>query len=176
MKKTVLTLLVIFGLQTADAQVIKEWGIGIEGAYNIPINEVGFGVRSHLHFSDRWVIAPQFTYFPGFSNINEFYAGANLHYNFTPETKWGVYAIAGPHYNHWINWASSNYSEASLSNLTAELGGGIVRNHGCLRPFLEYRADSKWWESNLRLGLLVYFGDCSGRGGRHEVCPAYTSL
>lgn len=174
MKKLLFLVFVTALLQKSYSQIIQEWGIGGEVAYNVPINELGFGIRSHLHFSDRWVLAPQFTYFPGFSNIKEFYAGANLHFNLTPETKWGVYAIAGPHYNHWSNWASSTMSEAQLMNFTVEMGGGIVRNHGCLRPFLEYRADSKWWESNLRLGLLVYFGDCSGRS--KHICPAYTSL
>jgi len=174
LKKLILLSFIIFYFSTINAQVIKDWGVGAEIAYNIPINEIGFGVRSHLHFSDRFVIAPQFTFYPGFSNINEFYFGANLNFNLTPETKWGVYAIAGPHYNRWINWEKSLLNKASLSNFTAEMGAGIVKNSGCIRPFLEYRADSKWWESNLRLGILVYFGDCSGKN--KHICPAYTSL
>jgi hypothetical protein len=174
LKKLTLITILILSISTLKSQVIKEWGIGAELAYNIPISEIGFGIRSHLHFTDRIVVAPQIAYFPGFTNINEFYFGANLHFNFTPETKWGVYGIAGPHYNRWMNWENSTLDKAQLSNFTAELGGGIVKNTGCLRPFLEYRADSKWWESNLRLGLLVYFGDCSGRS--KDICPAYTRL
>lgn len=158
------------------AGAIKEWGVGLEGAFNIPIRGIGIGVRSHLHFNDRFFLSPQFSYFPGFNPVHEYYLGLNANYNLTPETKWGVYLSAGPYFDRWINWSASTLDKASLNNITAELGGGIVKNYGCFRPFLEYRADSKWWESNLRLGFLVYFGGCDGGRRNNHLCPAYTML
>lgn len=176
--KTTIALLLFFSLSfSSNAQTVKEWGIGAEAMYNVPIRGLGLGIRSHIHFSDRWFISPQFSLYPGWNQIVEFYGGANLNFNFTPASKWGVYATAGPHYNHWMNYSSSAYSEAQLMNFTGEFGGGIVKNYGCWRPFVEYRVNSKWWESNLRLGIVVYFGGCSGGNKRNStLCPAYTML
>lgn len=175
MNKLFLLLVFFVASQAAQAQAIKSWGIGPEVMYNVPIDGIGLGLRSHLHLNNRWMLAPQFALYPGWNAITEFYAGLNVNFNLTPATKWGLYLTAGPHYNHWMNFASSDFSGAQLMNFSAELGGGLVKNNGCFRPFIEYRANSKWWESNLRLGLLVYFGGCGGTRS-HQVCPAYTML
>ena len=172
MKNLILSIAVLFTFQV-KSQIIKEWGIGAEAMYNIPIKGFGVGVRSHLHLSDRWFLSPQVSYYPGWNQVVEWYYGADLNFNLMPETKWGAYLAAGPYYNRWSNFASSEYSKAKLNNFSAELGGGFVKNHGCFRPFIEYRANSKWWESNLRLGFNVYFSGCkSGEIGRDGFrCP-----
>lgn len=176
MKKITFLMSLIIAI-SAKSQVIKEWGVGPEIMYNIPIKGLGIGVRSHLHLSERLFVSPQISFYPGWNQIVESYWGANINYNLSQSTKWGVFLNAGPYYNHWSNYESSDYSKAQQANFTAEFGGGLVKNFGCVRPFLEYRVNSKWWESNLRLGFNVYFGGCKGRKGRNShLCPAYTSL
>lgn len=174
LKKLSLLLVLIILNISVKSQTIKEWGIGGELAYNIPIKGFGFGVRSHLHFSKRIVVAPQYAYYPGWNKVSESYFGVDLHYNFTPDLKWGLYGTAGPYYNHWSNFEESLFSKAQLVNFSTEFGGGVIKNNGCVRPFMEFRANSKWWESNLRLGVLVYFGGC-GKVNDFS-CPAFTQL
>lgn len=175
--KNVIYILIFLSLTfSSKAQLVKEWGVGAEVIYNIPINGIGIGLRSHVHIADRWFLSPQVSNYPGWNQVSEYYFGANLNYNFLPYTKWGIYAAVGPYYNHWSNFASSDYSKAQRANFSAEMGGGIVKNFGCIRPFLEYRANTKWWESNLRLGFNVYFNSCGGSGERGRdgfKCPAY---
>ena len=155
---------------SANAQLIKEIGVGPEIIYNIPINEPGFGLRAHLHLNDYLFLAPQVSYFPGFVNVKELYAGLSVNLKIFYNNKWSPYITAGGFYNGWLIFASSGFTGAKINNLAFEGGAGITKNKGCWRPFLEYRVNSKWWESNLRLGLLVYFGNC---GKKHTVCPAY---
>ncbi len=57
-------------------------------------------------------------------------------------------------------------------NIVVEAGGGLVRNNGCIRPFLENRYDFKWKEDNLQIGIYIYPGACGGFQ-RKEKCPAY---
>lgn len=176
MRNSLLALSFFFLSLHLNGQIFKDYGFGGSASYNFPIKGSGLGVRSHLHFNDSWFISPQFNLYPGWNQIIEFYAGANINYNLTPTNKWGLYLSAGPYYNHWFNFISSSYSGAKLYNFSAELGGGIVKNKGCWRPFIEYRANSKWWESNLRLGLLVYFGSCGKNKRNSQLCPAFTQL
>lgn len=171
MKKLILTFAILISFQVKSQ--ITEWGVGAEAIYNVPIKGFGFGIRSHIHFSNRLFISPQISYFPAWNQVVEWYYGANVNYNLMPAKKWGAYLLAGPYYNRWTNFASSEYSKAKLNNFSGELGAGIVKNHGCFRPFIEYRANSKWWESNLRIGFNVYFFGCkSGEMGKDGFrCP-----
>ena len=155
---------------SAPAQIIQEIGVGPEIIYNLPINEPGIGLRAHLHFNDYLFLSPQVSYFPGFINIQELYAGASLNLKLFYTKKWGPYLTAGGFYNGWLNFANSGITGAKMNNFAFEGGAGFTKNTGCWRPFLEYRVNSKWWESNLRLGILVYFGNC---GKKQTYCPAY---
>jgi hypothetical protein len=147
-------------------------GYGGSLIYNLPINEIGLGLRMHYHIDENWFIAPQASYFPGLNRVHEAYGGVSINYNVIPETFYGIYATAGAFYNGWFNHENFNNNLAQLHNFNVEFGFGTIRNRGCWRPFAEYRANSKWWESNLRVGVLVYFGDCKN----DNVCPAYTRL
>lgn len=160
----------LVGSITVKAQLFQEIGVGPEIIYNLPINEPGVGLRGHFHFNDYLFLAPQVSYFPGLSNVKELYAGASLNLKFFYSNKWGPYLALGGFYNAWLNASSSGIVGAKMNNLAFEGGAGITKNQGCWRPFIEYRVNSKWWESNLRLGLLVYFGNC---GKTHTYCPAY---
>lgn len=156
------------------AQVFDEIGVGPELVYNAAIGEPGAGIRAHLHFKKFFFIAPQITYFPGLVNIHELYAGASLNVKLLPKNNWSFYATGGAYYNMYINYATSASPKAALHNLVFEGGGGLTKNFGCYRPFLEYRVASKWIESNFRLGLMFYFGDCKAKS--KQICPAFTRL
>lgn len=162
-----------------QSQMIKEWGLGPQVVWNVPLAEPGIGARAHLHLSKRWFVSPSVTYFPGFNNIQELNAGAGINFKIWPSIKWTPYLNASAFYNRYINYASSPLADAQPNNFLFDFGGGLVKNHGCWRPFAEYRVNSKWWESNFTLGILYYFKGCgSGGGGRggHGDCPAFTQL
>jgi len=171
LKKIILIFLFAFSIVTVRAQMVQEWGLGFAGIYNFTAQTFGADVRAHLILSNRFTVAPQLQYYPTINRFHDFYAGASLHYNFTPSYAWGVYALAHASYHDWINFAESTNPKAQQNNWNAEPGLGIIRNYGCVRPFAEARYNVKWNEGNLRVGLTFFFGDC---GGQHEVCPAYT--
>jgi hypothetical protein len=176
MTKVLITCLaLIFTLHSSvNAQTFDEIGVGPELVYNTAIGEPGFGARAHLHFKKYFFFAPQITYFPGLVNIHELYAGASVSGKFFPQLNWSFYATGGAYYNMYINYATSANTSAKLHNFDLEGGGGITKNFGCYRPFLEYRVNSKWIESNIRLGLMFYFGDCNKKS--KQICPAFTLL
>lgn len=168
-------LALIFTLNSSvKAQTFDEIGLGPELVFNAAIGEPGIGVRSHMHFKRYFFLAPQITYFPGLVNIHELYAGLSINAKLLPQHNWSFYATGGLHYNSYINYASSASPEANLHNVEFEGGGGFTKNFGCYRPFLEYRINSKWMESNFRLGLMFYFGGCKEKS--KQICPAFTRL
>jgi len=174
-QKIITCLVLIFTLNyNAQAQYFDEIGVGPELVFNAAIGEPGIGVRSHMHFKKFFFLAPQITYFPGLVNIHELYAGASINVKLLPKNNWSFYATGGAYYNMYINFANSANTQASLHNFDLEGGGGITKNFGCYRPFLEYRVNSKWIESNFRLGLMFYFGDC--KRNSKKICPAFTQL
>lgn len=168
MKNTFFILFIVFF--SINIKAGDKIGFGGELAYNLPINEIGLGVRSHIHVNQNWFLSPQLSYYPGFINTHEIYAGLGLNYNFIPDAKWGIYPIVAVLYNRWFNYESFNNNTSQLNNFIPEIGIGSVKNFGCIRPFIEYKINANWWESNLRLGALVYFGSCNNK----KVCPAYT--
>ena len=170
-KKIIFLFAFVLSLGNSQAQVIKEWGVGFAGIWNYTAMTYGADLRAHLILSNRITIAPQLQYYPAFNTYRDFYAGASLHFNFTPSYQWGLYALAHASYHDWINYAESTNSKAQQNNWNAEPGLGIIRNYGCVRPFAEARYNIKWSEGNLRVGLTFFIGDCGG--GHHEVCPAY---
>ncbi len=170
-KKIIFLFVFVLSFAYSRSQVIQEWGVGFAGIYNFTAKTYGLDLRAHLILNNRLTIAPQLQYYPAFNKFHDFYAGASVHFNFTPSSIWGLYAIAHASYHDWINYAESTSSKAQQNNWNAEPGLGIIRNYGCVRPFAEARYNIKWNEGNLRVGLTFFFGDCGG--GHHEVCPAY---
>jgi len=139
----------------------QEYLVGGAGIFNFQTESIGFGIRGEVAF-DRFSIAPQFNYFPGFNKINEYYLGVSGHYNLVNASTWKLYAIANLGYNRWINNSSAPIGEGQKSNVAFELGGGAATN-GILNPFIEYRYNVKWRETMLHVGLLYYLG--GGQGG-----------
>jgi hypothetical protein len=159
---------------SGKAQVFDEIGLGPELVHNAAIGEPGIGIRSHMHFKKYFFLAPQITYFPGLVNIHELYAGGSVNGKLFPANNWSFYGTIGAYYNMYINFASSASLAAELHNFDLEGGGGITKNFGCYRPFLEYRVNSKWIESNFRFGVMFYFGGCKTKA--KQICPAFTQL
>jgi len=153
----------------ASAQKFKvyEWGMGPEVIYNYTAADWGFGLRSHLVMGRNITISPQFAWFPRLTSYNEIYLGAGIHWNTTPDHRWGLYGLAYLGWNRWFNYNEYVSEKAKPHNLAIEPGIGVVRNKGCVRPFAEARYNWKWKEGSARIGVLLFFGYCRVR----ELCP-----
>ncbi|MBN2669904.1 MAG: hypothetical protein JXR60_11850 [Bacteroidales bacterium] len=155
-------------------------GVGLSAIYNFQTESVGAGFRLNFKPDNRFRVIPQAAYYPGFNKVNEYYAGLALELTIFKIKKYDFYLLAHGGYNAWLNYESSGMEGAKYSNAVLEGGAGIVKNSGCWRPFLEYRYNGKWKETNLRLGIMYVFG-CKNKGygatnkrRRSAVsCPAY---
>ncbi len=152
-----------------------KWGLGVSGIYNFQTNSFGASFRGQIYLSKYFSVAPQASYFFSFNPIHEWYAGATVQYNFLTLNRFDAFVSGGLFYNNWINYTSFNVESKDAVNLAPEIGGGIAKNIGCVRPFAEYRYDVKWKECNIRLGVIFFFGDCLDKGNKHRKvsCPAY---
>ena len=169
-KITALVLLMFFACFSGKAQNV---GVGADVMYNFQSESFGAGARVSIFPNNTLSSVPQFSYYPSFNKIHEYYLGMGVEYKFLRRDKYHLYAIVHGAYNNWINYAYSALDGAKASNWNLEGGAGISTNK-CLRPFLEYRYNLKFKETHLRLGLLYIFG-CSGGGSKkaHGLCPAY---
>ncbi len=147
-------------------------GIGADAIYNFQTESIGAGARVSIYPNHRLSIVPQFSYFFAFNKVNEYYAGLALEYKFIIRDKVHFYALAHGAYDNWINYAKSPMKDAKPNNFDLEGGVGVSTN-GCLRPFLEFRYNARFRESNLHLGILYIFG-CNNRS-RRDRCDAYNS-
>ena len=163
---------VFFIFLSSFAAGAQNVGIGADVMYNFQTESIGVGARVSIFPNNRLSFVPQFSYYPGFNKIHEFYLGMGLEYKFLLRDKYHLYAIAHGAYNNWLNYSVSAMDGAKQTNWNLEGGIGISTNK-CLRPFLEYRYNLKFRETHLRLGLLYILG-CKGNGGKsHGLCPAY---
>ncbi len=178
LKKNILVLLICLITATTYSQ---NFGIGASAIYNFQTESFGAGIRAEFPVN-RFSIVPQVAFYPGFNKINEYYAGVGIHCNLFSTKKFTFYALLGGAYNGWINYKDSPINDAKYSNWDLEGGLGIKTNR-CLHPFLEYRYNLHWKETNLQLGLMYFFhcknsGSSSG-GKQHRnvyeihYCPAY---
>lgn len=153
-------------------------GVGISAIYNPQTESFAAGLRAEIPYK-RISIVPQIAYYPSFNKVTEYYAGLSLHLNLLYIKNWAFYGLAHGSYNGWINYTTSPMKDASFSNWDGEIGVGITTRK-CLRPFIEYRYNLKWKETNLRIGVMYFFG-CNSKnkrgGGRKKhkamTCPAY---
>jgi hypothetical protein len=153
-------------------------GIGADVMYNFQTKSFGAGARVSIFPNKKLSYVPQFSYYPGFNKVHEYYLGMALEYKFFRINQFNFYAIGHGGYDNWINYESSSLKGAKKNNWDLEGGIGVTTNK-CLRPFLEYRYNLKFRETHLRLGLLYIWG-CKGGGSKgkgwrkSKVCPAYT--
>ena len=167
--KTTGHLILVLAISLLFIQPIKsqKFGLGVSAIVNPQTESFGFGFRAEIP-ANRLSIVPQIAYYPGFGKITEFYGGLSLHFDmFNLGKNWTVYAIGHGAYNHWMNPKDGNQP----SNWDAEAGLGL-KTTKCLRPFIEYRYNFKWYETNLRIGLMYFFG-CRNKKSKAVRCPAY---
>lgn len=171
----------------AIANTVSGQGIGIGGSVirNWQTEGTGFGVRAAIPVRDRVTVVPQFTYFPGFNILKEYFGGVSVHYDLMQRNKFTLYVLGSGHINIWVNASESSFSKAKTMNISPEIGAGLLFGHGCWKPFLEHRYNPVWKEGSTHLGILWY-PQCSfsgkGKGSRgsggsrrsggHR-CPAY---
>ncbi len=172
MKTTILILVFSFLSFFGFSQNI---GVGASGVYNIQTESIGFGGRVNFFPNNTISIVPQITYYPGFSKITEYLVGLGVEYKIIRGNTFNYYLMAHGGYNNWTNADSSPMEGAQVGNWNLEGGIGITTNR-CLRPFLEYRYNSKFLESHLQLGILFLF-NCKGSGNNagnsKYPCPAF---
>jgi hypothetical protein len=129
-------------------------GIGLEARVEFPIKRV--------KLLEGLSIVPQFSYYPPFNDMTEFYLGSSVHLGLYKINKWIFYGLANASYNGWINYDESPDADAHFSNLALEGGLGVTRKK-CVRPFLELRLNAIGMEPSVRLGFLYTF-NCERRG------------
>lgn len=147
-----------------------DWGLGTSLIYNFQTKSYGTELRGAFPLSNRFTFVPEISYFFSFNPIHELYAGATLHYDFFYFESFNPYLTVGAFYNAWFNADVYAAGEKKKNNFSTEAGIGIIRNNGCIRPFIEDRYDIKWKEGNLRVGFLWFFNACGGV--KKEKCPA----
>ncbi len=140
----------------------QDFGLGASAMYNPQTESFGFGVRAEFP-RNRMSIVPQIAYYPGFNKINEYYLGVGFNYNLFSLKRWTLYAIIHPGYNGWINYEFSAKKDARYSNFDLEGGIGIKTGR-CFKPFIEYRYNIHWKETNAQLGFVYFFGCKKGKG------------
>ncbi len=177
--KKYIVILTIFLISSAQLKA-DGVGLGVSAIYNLQTESFGAGLRVNLKPSNLFRIVPQVAYYPSFNKIHEFYAGLGLEINVFKVKKYNFYLLGNVAYNGWLNHEASQMKKAKYGNIALEGGGGIAKNTGCWRPFIEYRYNGWWMETNLRLGIMYVFG-CNDKGfgavnkQRNKVgyCPAY---
>lgn len=152
--------------KTSNAQL---WGAGASILYNPQTESFGAGVRVEIPFN-KLRIVPQLSYYPSFNKVTEYYLGVAAHLDFMETRSWKVYAIAMASYNHWINYHSNSKLTGKPNNWDGELGLGWT-THKCLRPFIEYRYNFKWKETNLGIGFVYTFNCKDGKSRSSINCP-----
>lgn len=174
-RKYFLLLLVCFVTLTTYSQ---KFGVGASAMYNFQTESIGAGIRAEFPFNN-FSIVPQISYYPGFNKINEYYAGVSVHCNLFNIHRWIFYALVSGAYNAWINYQDSPMKNAKYSNWDLE-GGLGVKTSNCIRPFLEYRYNLHWKETNIQLGFMYFFHCQNSKSKNYKklknklhICPAY---
>lgn len=154
-------------------------GLGGSAIYNFQSESFGVGARVSIYPNNNLSFIPQFSYY-FLGPVSEWTAGLSLELIVAKLDLFNFYLLAHGGYNGWLNSSASSMEGASPTNWNGEAGIGITTNK-CLRPFIEYRYNIKFQETNLQLGLLYILG-CGNNGGgyrnsgrmkRGTVCPAY---
>lgn len=177
MRKSIIILSFIF--ISISAIKAEGFGIGASAIYNLQTESFGAGLRLNFKPNNLFRIIPQASYYPSFNKIHEYYVGLGLELNLFKIKNYNFYLLAYVAYNGWLNYETSNMKDAKYSNWAMEGGGGIVRNTGCWRPFVEYRYNGWFRETNFRLGVMYVMG-CNKKGFSNNkrkrsvmTCPAY---
>jgi hypothetical protein len=164
-------ILLFFVISCRLACAQGNWALGAGGVYDFQTNGIGVGVRAFIPITQNIAVSPQVHYFFPFNTIHELYGGLAVQYSLFPERNWTIYPLMAAYYNRWLNSSDFTGKVAKPDNIAEEAGIGLMKNSGCIRPFIEGRYDFKWKEFDLHAGLLFYFGDCFSMSP--DRCPAY---
>lgn len=169
MRKIIVLFLLSLFFFTASAQ---NFGIGASAIYNFQTESFGAGLRGNIFPNKRISIIPQASYYFSFNKVEEYFVGLGVECKIVKWRKLWLYGLAHGAYNSWLNYQRSAMKDAQQNNWNGEVGLGLTTT-SCLRPFLEYRYNFKFYETHLQLGLLYVFG-CKQRTKRAvDECPAY---
>jgi len=162
-------ILVILGINNK----VKCQQIGVGGSllYNLQTESFAGGLRVEIPYK-RISFIPQLTYYPSFNKISEYYLGVATHLDFIGTAKWKLYAIGMISYNRWSNFTSKPQLKAKPNNWDAEFGIGWTTKR-CIRPFVEYRYNLKWKETNLGIGIIYTFRCKSSKKRGSISCPGH---
>jgi len=172
MKIRVLIFLSILSLSFKDNSIppfSNDFGLVPEIIYNLPLSGIGIGARAHYHLNYHLLVSPQLNFFPGIKGVREMNLNLHASYIINPWDKVGIHLTAGPSLNYWMNHEASAKENAKAFNFAAELGAGVLKNSGCIRPFLEWRYNVTWSESNVRVGFNYYPKICT----ENKKCTSY---
>jgi hypothetical protein len=171
----------MFLLSIATAQ---QFGIGASLLYNPQTESFGFGARASIYPNDKLSYVPQISFYPSFNKVHELQLGLGLEYKIIRKNNFFIYLLGHGGYDAWFNYNESPMKDAKKHNWNLEGGAGIS-TWGCLRPFFEYRYNTKFMETNMQLGVLYIF-NCKGSGrqaanrsrkgsifSKKQNCPAY---
>lgn len=162
----------------------QQFGLGGSLQFNPQTESFGAGIRASIYPNNRLSIVPQISYYPGFNKVEELHLGLGIDLKIIRKNKFYIYLLAHGGYNSWFNYMESPMKDAKKHNWNLEGGAGIS-TWGCWRPFIEYRYNAKFMETNLQLGVLYIF-NCKDSGkrtqsksrkssifSRKQNCPAY---
>lgn len=161
-------LILSYGSAFSQRRYSSPVGYGAAVIYNFETQGLGIDVRARIPVWNNLYAVPEVSWFPPFDNYHELYAGVALQYDVYQLGNYNLYLAGGGYYNLWFNADKFYPGRGTQKNIVPEAGLGLVRNNGCLRPFIESRYDFKWKEYNLRIGIYLYPGSC---GRKREKCP-----
>jgi hypothetical protein len=148
---------------------------GIGGLYNFQTNGAAADVRARIPLYKEVFVSPRFAYFPASNIVHEYYLGLDLGYQLMRKHKFRPYAYLAGYYNNWTNtYEYAHKRPPQLNNFVFEGGAGITLCYKCLRPYIEYRYDTKWLEGSVGAGILFNW-KCCFRSKRlsEKTCPAF---
>jgi len=163
----------LIGTVNAQKHLIPKSKIGIGTFYNFQTESQAIELRFKKNLTKNIAVTPRISYFFPGNKIHEYYAGLDASYQMNIKRKVQPYIFAGAYYNNWINYEQYGASIRKKNNVPVEVGCGVEFNLWCrIKPYLEWRYDTKWKEGSLGAGLFISFGKCPGRGLASK-CPAY---
>ena len=130
MKKVVFFVATLFITLNAFAQKDAK-SVNFSLNYGTEIESIGIGGQFTYNFSERFRVAPDFTYFLKNDNMSKWDLNLNVHYLFPlNDSKMTLYPVAGLIFTHW-SWDGGKVEANGLSLSASEtkigfnLGGGL---------------------------------------------------
>ena len=171
MKNKFIITIIIITFFIKNPIFCQQIGLGGSVLYNLQTESFAGSLRADIPYK-RISLVPQITFYPGFNKISEYYISVAAHLDFMGTSKWKMYLIGMLGYNRWSNYDKMPNLSKKPNNWDGEIGLGWTTRK-CLRPFVEYRYNFKWKETNLGIGL-IYTLHCKNAKRRGSInCPGH---